>query len=47
MLTEKAQDPEYRYHGILERCLDKIFEVPASLLVELLENKIKAVGGRS
>ncbi|KAJ6019512.1 hypothetical protein N7522_001579 [Penicillium canescens] len=47
MLTEKAQDPEYRHHGILERCLERRFEVPASLIVELLENEIKAVGGRS
>ena len=47
MLTEKAQDPEYRHHGILERCLEKRFEVPASLIVELLENEIKAIGGQS
>ena len=45
MLTEKARDPEYRHHGIIEKCLEKRFEVPASLIVELLENEIKAVGG--
>ena len=47
MLREKAQNPEYRHHGIIKNCLDKRFEVPASLIVELLENEIKDVDGRS
>lgn len=31
----------------IKDCLDKRFEVPASLVVEVLENEIKAIGGRS
>ncbi|KAJ5483195.1 hypothetical protein N7530_002441 [Penicillium desertorum] len=46
-LRETAQDLEYRHHGIIKNCLDKRFEVPASLVVEVLENEIKAIGGRS
>jgi hypothetical protein len=46
-LHEKAQDLEYRHHGIIKNCLDKRIEVPASLVVEVLENEIKAIGGRS
>lgn len=45
-LRETAQDLEYRHHGIIKNCLDKRFEVPASLVVEVLENEIKAIGGR-
>ncbi|KAJ6189759.1 hypothetical protein N7519_004667 [Penicillium mononematosum] len=46
-LHEKAQDLEYRHHGIIKNCLDKRIEVPASLVVEVLENKIKAIGEQS
>lgn len=46
-INEKAQDPEYRHHGIIKTCLDKGLEVPASLIVELLENEIKTVDGQS
>lgn len=44
-LRERAQDPEYRHHGIIKSCLDKGFEVPASLIIEVLENEIKAGDG--
>lgn len=46
-LREKAQDLEYRHHGIIKNCLEKEFEVPASLIVEVLENEINAIDGRS
>lgn len=46
-LREKAQDLEYRHHGIIKNCLDQGFEVPASPIVEVLENEIKAIGGQS
>ncbi|QKX57560.1 uncharacterized protein TRUGW13939_04678 [Talaromyces rugulosus] len=46
-LHEKAHDVEYRHHGIIKNCLDKEFDVPASLVVEVLENEITAIDGQS
>ncbi|KXG51388.1 Adenylate kinase [Penicillium griseofulvum] len=46
-LRERSEDPQYRHHRIIKSCLDKGFEVPASLIVEVLENEIKAVDGRT
>jgi adenylate kinase family enzyme len=46
-LRERAEDPQYRHHRIIKSCLDKGFEVPASLIVEVLENEIKAVDGQT
>jgi len=46
-INGKAQDPEYRHHGIIKSCLDKGLEVPASLIVEVLENEIQTVDGES
>ncbi|KAJ5562440.1 hypothetical protein N7461_001201 [Penicillium sp. DV-2018c] len=46
-LRAAAQDLGYRHHGIIKTCLEKQFEVPASLVVEVLENEIKSTGGQS
>lgn len=47
ILTEKVQDPDYRHRGIIKCCLDKKFDVSASLVVGLLKNEIKAEYGQS
>lgn len=44
ILHEKAKDKEYRYSKVIHTCIQEHFDIPVSLLVDLLEKEIGNIG---
>jgi adenylate kinase family enzyme len=46
IVSGRAKDPKFLHHGVIQICLDKGFDMPAGLVVDLIECEIKGMGDR-
>lgn len=46
IVSGRAKDHKFLHHGIIQTCLDRGFDLPAGLVVDLIECEIKRMGDR-